>query len=123
MHRDRTPFLFSPDGDLLTLSSNLSPQPVLTVEISSKWYSLFLIHGDRSIEQIDFGYLSEIWDDHPDRPRFGSAYVDHCPNPHAVELLADQKDWWLDDLAYELIWGRWATEVLDYVRQPPTMNR
>lgn len=118
MRKDgETPFIYSPKGCLLALSSALDPRPVLTVELSGKWYSLFLIHDDRTVEGVTFAELSDIWDDpqlHPSFRRSGAAYVDHVPNPYAVAKLADSRAWHLDELAYELIWGRWMLEVLDF---------
>jgi hypothetical protein len=104
---------FSERGHLLACSgytgfNGLPDEPLLTVEIASKWYQLYLIRPDGSVHGLDFGRLEQ--------PAFMlgiSAYCDHVPNPQAVRRLAEVNSWTLDDLAEELIVGRWQLEVVE----------
>jgi hypothetical protein len=60
-----------------------------------KWYSLYLVHPNGDVEEIEF----------PD------GYVDHVPDPMAVAAYAESHDYEVDSLAYEMMVGRWETEV------------
>lgn len=78
-------------------------QPVLTVSLALKWYELYVVHPDDRAEMVGFSQLSDV--------ALGEApYVDHAPNPAVVRRLAEVRGWWLDDLAEELIVGRWQME-------------
>lgn len=86
--------------------------PTVTVEVASKWYGIYLAtpvdeaSGMCEIAEWDFGVLE------PFRcPGSGSYFVDHVPNPNAVRQFCAAKDYELDDLGFELIVGRWLTEV------------
>lgn len=77
---------------------------VLTVELTSKWYHLVLLWG---------GDCHLIGFDQFDAPEFRkeeSAYLDHAPNPMAVQRYAEAKGYHLDGLALELMIGRWELE-------------
>lgn len=89
-------------------------RPVLTVELYPKWYGLQLISIDGSVNELPF----------PDRASLKSAFaqglddteaafVDHVPNPIYVMRWASQEGHHLDELALELIIGRWVYEVKD----------
>lgn len=102
----------------------------VTVEITSKWYGLWLVEPlgssssssvhrspsdeKRSTEneqrfrltELDFGVLETYR-----CPGSGSYVVDHVPNPNAVRLYCADKGYELDDIGFELIVGRWETEV------------
>lgn len=105
------PKVMSPRGYLLALSTTLQfeDQDVLTVELASKWYGLIVVKPNldvRKIEvrEIDFSTFS-------DPPLADPPYVDHVPNPLAVRLFAEKMSWHLDELAEQLILGRWADEA------------
>jgi hypothetical protein len=93
---------------------------ILTVEFYVKWYSLFTItgydakttSGNVKVTEIDFDQI-------PFRDDEGefSAYCDHVPNPTNVKRLAEERGWYLDELAKELIAGRWQLEIVDYDRK------
>lgn len=78
--------------------------PVLTVELASKWYELFVVEVDGTVRGLDFGALSALVG------LEGGPYIDHAPRPSYVRRLAEVNGWWLDDLAEELIEGRWVLE-------------
>ena len=96
-HRGHT-LLFSQRELLLTV-------PVLTVELYCKWYELWVVHPNLDLMTVSFMDLEEHW--------AGFAFVDHTPNPGAVRNLAEAKGWYLNELADELITGRWKLEVED----------
>jgi len=78
--------------------------PRLTVELYIKWYSLFLVSTDGKVEEVLF----------PNDPIYcdgGVPYVDHVPNPIVVARFAEAKHYHMDDLAMEMIVGRWEIEV------------
>lgn len=80
----------------------------LTVELYGKWYNLYLIHVDSDgvyrRERLDPELLEEY------TPEGQSAVGDHVFNPLAVEALADAYEWYLPQLAHELLIGRWELE-------------
>jgi hypothetical protein len=82
--------------------------PVLTVELYPKWYSLHVIQPGGAVERLEFYELHEFCPPHE------STYVDHVPNPSAVLAYAEAKDLTLDDLALELVLGRWVIEVQNW---------
>lgn len=73
--------------------------PLITVEIYPKWYELFVIHPDGGIEALLFHELDD---------GEGTTYVDHCPNPRKVEAYAEKHGMYVDEIALELIAGRWV---------------
>jgi hypothetical protein len=84
--------------------------PVLTVELYTKWYELFLVKkewGDLVLYSVHFGHLEDVC------PADVSPFLDHCPNPLCVRLFAARNDFHLDELADELITGRWQNEYID----------
>lgn len=80
-------------------------RPLLTVEFYVKWYTLCLVFQDGSVKTVGYDELE------PYTPNNEAAYVDHVPNPSSVKNFAEKKNYDLDELAYELIVGRWAIEV------------
>jgi len=85
------------------LSKNV---PVLTVENYSKWYGFCLVLPDGSVEEVDFGVLLPSADEKGLIP-----YVDHVPNALLVPGMAESRGWVLDDCSYEMMVGRWESEV------------
>lgn len=77
--------------------------PVLTMELYSKWYELFVIGP--GVISISFDKLEAFAEDE-------SAYCDHVPNPKAVYRFAKANGYHLDEQAYEMIIGRWELEYL-----------
>lgn len=90
-------------GNLLVLSKRPLDRPVITVELYSKWYGLYLVYPEGSIEEIPFPESEGRLD--------VSDYVDHVPNPKVVVWFAEKNNFYLDELALELIVGRWELEV------------
>jgi len=91
-------------------------EPLLTVEYYVKWYALYLVKVEKpagadlpifSIYKIHFGHLDGV------RPDGVSAYCDHVPNPLVVRIFAARYGYHLDELADDLITGRWQNEYVD----------
>jgi hypothetical protein len=75
------------------------PLPVLTVELAPKWYTLHAVHRGETVVPIPFDALGP------------GGWVDHVPNPEAVERFANEHNYEVDDVAMDLIVGRWQREV------------
>lgn len=101
----------SPRGMNLVLCMNYEwITPVLTVELYTKWYELFLIEkkGDNfDAYSVSFGHLEDVC------PVGVSPYLDHAPNPLCVKLFAHRNGYHIDELALELITGRWQIEYVE----------
>jgi hypothetical protein len=70
---------------------------VVTVENYLKWYSLFLVKPDGSVEKI--AYDGSI------------QWADHVPNPSDIETYAEKNGYDIDREAMDMIVGRWVTEI------------
>lgn len=102
----------SPRGRLLAWSTVEDfTVPVVTVELAQKWYGLQLVKpssdGPAIVEEVPFPTPERLG------PRYGVTYVDHVPNPRVVEFWAFENRYFLDELALEMMWGRWLLEVED----------
>lgn len=78
--------------------------PTLTVELYSKWYGLFLVYPNGEIQEMPFPYDETC-------PKGEVPFVDHVPNPNAVIAYADANEYLIDNLALEMIVGRWEIEI------------
>ena len=95
-------------GDLI-ITARCYPKPLLTVELSYKWYCLYLVD--------QFGWFEEITFDKLEGTEEDPAFVDHVPHPNAVQDLAKKNGWHVDEVAYELMVGRWETEIMDMFKE------
>lgn len=106
---------FSDDGRQLAIG--FPPEklscPTVTVELSTKWYGLYVVHPSSRVEKVSFEVLQEVKADPYGKPLEGPPFVDHVPNPAYVFAWADLRDLNVDELAYELLLGRWHSEVLE----------
>ncbi len=96
-------YFVSPRGRALLLRTipRSGDKPVLTAECYSKWYSLFLvyrIHDEVAIDEVPFP---------EDATGKLTPYIDHVPNPLVVDAWAKEKGYELDELAVEIMIGRW----------------
>jgi hypothetical protein len=99
--------VFSKRGNELVVSDVLYGDTV-TCELYSKWYELWIVAEDSRIppRPLPFDELE------PFAATLGeSAYNDHVPNPKAVVLFALAHGLYVDDLAFEIMVGRWHTEA------------
>ncbi len=88
-----------------TLPLSIFHDCTLTIELASKWYELFLIDITFKVYSVDFEVLEKYCDGNK------SAFVDHCPNPSIVDKYAEAMGYHIPEIALELMWGRWVTEV------------
>lgn len=79
--------------------------PVICVDTSYKWYSLYVIMPDDSIRVLN-EYLIDL-------PPECEKYVDNCWHPTYVKALADALDYAVSDTTLDLLMGRWENEVLN----------
>jgi len=101
------PVLYSPRGiPLVWGSGHPKAGAVLTVECYCKWYELFLVCPD-AIVGVDFGVLGMHSKDE-------APYCDHAPNPRAVYRYAQARGYLLDNVAFEMIIGRWEIEYHEH---------
>jgi hypothetical protein len=102
---------YSPRGFQLVYIGDRRTQPIITCENYSKWYDLFVVTLDSSVETLDFSRLESIC--HDDTP-----YVDHAPNPIVIMRLAKLIGYSVDEQSYEMMIGRWELEHTDNPRYP-----
>lgn len=96
------PIYESPHGHLLVYGGVPGDSPVLTCELYSKWYALYLVEPDKTVRPVPLD-LREL-----EQYAEGASVVgDHCWNPYVLQRLADAKDWLIDDLSFDLMVGRW----------------
>lgn len=90
----------SPRGFLL-LGPYADIQTTLTVELTEKWYHLYLIIPGHGVKELDAWALAAV--------AYGGEtdWSDHVPNPHLVLRLADRAGFHVPPLAEELMFGRW----------------
>lgn len=91
------------DQLLVMVNGKPKENPLLTVDLYVKWYSLHLVLPDGSVQRVTFGELEPFADD-------VLPYVDHTPNPTVVEKFAAAKGYDIDELAFEMMVGRWKIE-------------
>lgn len=79
--------------------------PTIAVELYEKWYSLWLLKPDSTVEAIMFPDY-----DFPSSEISSPSACDHVPNPDHVEQLCLDKGYQIGDFTKELLVGRWETE-------------
>lgn len=95
----------SPRGHLLAYFDATATMPVIAIELYLKWYELFVIMPDGTVEPFQFVRLDEL------SGKMGmSPYVDHTPNPLVIARWAVENDYFVSELSMELIIGRWERE-------------
>lgn len=82
-------------------------RPLLTVELETKWYRMYLIHPNGTSEEHI-----------PDDMEVG--FKDDTFNPDDIQKYAYNHNYHLDVLALELLIGRWEQETLEnyFVDEP-----
>lgn len=70
--------------------------PVVTVEAYPKWYSLYVVRPGPHVEEVPFPESDTM-----------TPYIDHVPNPQVVKAWADANGYEVDELALEMMIGRW----------------
>jgi hypothetical protein len=81
-----------------------SAERMLTAELYCKWYELYIVTTSEPVI-VPFGDLEAH------APEGESAYIDHVPNPRAIEAYAEAEGVHIDSLFLEVAHGRWLLEV------------
>lgn len=97
--------LISKRGHKIIYTNSAMTDVVVTVELAEKWYGLILVPPEsaRGWEPMEVSF--------PDGDGVIPSFVDHVPNPVIVKLWAEKMNYYLDEIAYELMVGRWEIEV------------
>lgn len=85
------------DNPLLYNGDVLPNIPTIVVELTTKWYSLYLLHPNGSVESFE-----------PDPGEVG--YKDNTYNPMDLVMYAQKHNYVIDELSFEMIIGRWEIE-------------
>lgn len=90
--------LVSNRGHFLLLPSlpAANDRPVVTVEAYTKWYGLYVVRPDAQVEEVPFPTHETL-----------TPYIDHVPNPAVVEAWAEANGYEVDEMALEMMIGRW----------------
>ncbi len=92
---------YSPRGLPLVYMGPPALRPVLTVENYPKWYEIFMVMPDGSVQTFDNSNLVIDW-------------ADHVPVPNScmtvASLLEDQPYFWCDT-SLDMIVGRYSREI------------
>lgn len=93
-------------GGMVVVTNQLLPnKPLLTCELSTKWYHLVLVHSDGTIEKVD-----------PTPDEVG--YKDNTYNPTDLVAYAEKRDYVIDKIGFEIIVGRWEIETMEHYMLP-----
>lgn len=106
---------YSDRGIPLVYNNAPDKQPVLTVENYLKWYSLFLVNPDGSVEVLPYDRYRHL--EGSDGLPF--LWGDHVVYPPAYERICDELDLIFDGNSADIIAGRWINDVLDGVIPTP----
>ena len=94
----------SPRGMML-LDQTPSDKPILTGENYEKWYDLYLLHPDGTVEPVTKNY--DIDDCNYET---GCVWIDHNYHPEIFNKMAGKHGWYIGQVAIEVAAGRWALE-------------
>lgn len=81
----------------------------ITAEFYVKWYELYTLHTDGHAEKLPYEVLEEY------TPSGESTYRDHVPNPKAVHNFAEEHNYSIDLIFWEVLQGRWLEETFEPV--------
>lgn len=99
---------FSPRCKPLLYMGNPCEVPVVTLENYTKWYEIFLVMPDGSVQAVDSGIVTDIED-----PKVRRMWVDHHYHPRLLYRLAEYYKGTVDERAVEVAAGRWMIERVD----------
>ncbi len=89
---------------LILINGDQTSVDTLTAELYVKWYTLYLVSNGKARE---FMYV-EL---EPYTPKGQNTYVDHVPNPRAIEAYGEATGITIDPVFLEVAWGRWCLEI------------
>lgn len=91
---------FSPRGHQLVFIGKPAEVPIVTIENYHKWYSIYLIMPDGSVQPFDLGIEVE--------------FIDHTPFPGTLYDFAKKLGYYMDEQSYEMMVGRILDEHPEY---------
>lgn len=92
----------SPRGIML-LDQTPSDKPILTGENYDKWYDLYLLHPDGTVEGV-----TKAYDMDDCKYETGCTRIDHFYHPEIFNKMCGKHGWWIGQVAIEVAAGRWA---------------
>jgi hypothetical protein len=115
IHAQKYQLHFSDRGLPLVYVDPAPPERgVVTVENYLKWYSLYVVQPGGNVVKLED--LPRAWEvsDILEHAATHSCFGDHVWHPGFVREWVQKLDLDLDERAFEMIAGRWATEFCDY---------
>lgn len=91
---DYTTYYSTKENVPLIYRHTKADKPVITVENANKWYTLYLVNVDGTVEKLK-GF---------------DGWIDHCPLPDDLIEFAEENNYYVDATSLELIAGRAVME-------------
>lgn len=86
-------------GEPLIYTGMLSDSPIVSVTLSSKWYTLYLITPNGEVLEVD------------------DSDIDYCDNnykPSSLIEWCEEQEVILPDIVLNVITGRWLDEIIEH---------
>lgn len=103
-----TPMYLSPRGNPLLYVREPTTVPIVTLENYTKWYEIFLVMPDGSVQEIDSDLIFDI-----DDSKVGCLWIDHLYHPRLLYRIAERLNACVDERAVEVAAGRWMIEQVN----------
>lgn len=106
---------FYSDRDIPLIYPSTAPLPscpIVTVEMYSKWYDVYVIEVDGFVVKVDHLKYARKWGEAiRDTYDKGLSFLgDHVWHPYGIQAFADLIGGEVQDEALEMLVGRWVTE-------------
>lgn len=95
-------------------------KPVITMENYTKWYDIYIVHSDGSVEVVSPELIEEVKDECSDK-EYTCLQYDHLYHPYLLQRIAIKLNAFLDERALEVAAGRWYFES-DQPLGPPNFD-
>lgn len=99
---------YSERGNALLYAGPTPTKPILTLENYCKWYGVYKVNPDDTVEHVDPEILSEVSKKYPD-----ALMGDHNFQPHFLYRLAQYMKVDIDKTAIDVAGARWLQEQED----------
>lgn len=108
-------FLTTPEGvALVSRPLYTLTRPMITCEMLEKRYCLWIVKPNNSVVPLEYQALNGF------EPEHQSTYVDHDPNPVAVQNFAEYRAYEIEPMAFSLLVGDWCMVDNLYVPGKPS---
>lgn len=94
--------IFRSDRGIPLLCQEVFDTPTITLENYEKWYNIFVIQPDGTVEIVSPGLIDELND--------GTLWVDHTFHPKLLLLIAKHYGGSVPPTTLEMAAGRWVME-------------